>query len=60
MLGIQRSRHFPDFVAQLSGSVERLFSISGTVIKAQYALRDTIRRMRLMAQYNGDVEGRNI
>ena len=41
-----------------SGAVEHFFSITGTVIAAQNALSDNIRRMRFMAQFNGDIEDR--
>ena len=39
-----------------SGAVERFFSMTGTVTAAQNALSDNIRRMRFMAQFNGDIE----
>ena len=41
-----------------SGAVERFFSMAGTVTDAQHALSDNLRRMRFMAQFNGDIEER--
>ena len=40
------------------GDVERFFSQCGTVLKRQHKLDDNIRRLRLMLQFHGDIEGR--
>ena len=41
-----------------SGASERFFSMTGTVTAAQNALSNNSRRMRFMAQFNGDIEDR--